>query len=52
MQVNEAWHRSHPMPAKPTMDQRVEWHTVHAQLCGCRPIPPAVKREMKRRNLV
>ncbi|NUB04111.1 hypothetical protein GBZ48_33410 [Azospirillum melinis] len=38
--MNRNWHEAHPMPAKATRQQRVEWHLEHAQACGCRP-PPA-----------
>ena len=41
--MNEAWHRRHPMPRNPTMDQRAAWHQAHAEACGCREIPPTVK---------
>lgn len=40
--MNEAWHRRHPMPKNPTLDQRAKWHAAHAKACGCRPIPPTV----------
>ena len=40
MSLNAAWHQAHPMPPKPTYEQRVEWHREHARECGCRK-PPA-----------
>jgi hypothetical protein len=40
MALNAAWHEKHPMPAKPTFEQRVRWHEEHARECGCRK-PPA-----------
>lgn len=41
--INAAWHRAHPMPAKPTLADRALWHREHETACGCRPIPPAVR---------
>ena len=40
--MNERWHERHPMPKNPTLAQRVSWHTVHAEQCGCRPMPKTV----------
>jgi len=30
------------MPKNPTAAQRVEWHLVHSEMCGCRPVPPSL----------
>lgn len=38
--MNAKWHARHPMPKRPTVQQRVAWHRAHAKHCGCRPIPP------------
>jgi hypothetical protein len=48
MPINAAWHERHPMPAKPTLAQRVAWHQEHAKHCGCRDIPPAIRIEIDR----
>ena len=45
------WHREHPMPVKPTIDQRVRWHLAHARACGCRPIPRTVLAELRARGI-
>ena len=50
MVVNASWHREHPMPKRPTMDDRIRWHEEHARVCGCRPIPEGVARELRRRR--
>lgn len=50
MTLNEAWHRAHPMPKHPTMDERIRWHQEHVKECGCRPIPESVSEEMTRRG--
>ena len=49
--LNRAWHDAHPMPANPTLDQRVEWHLAHTVHCGCRPIPRLVLEELARRGI-
>lgn len=48
MAINAAWHASHPMPARATLAERVQWHLAHAKHCGCRPIPTSVQREIER----
>jgi hypothetical protein len=48
MGLNAAWHRTHPMPARPTLAQRVRWHLAHAKHCACRPIPGTVRAELRR----
>ncbi len=47
--MNEEWHRAHPMPEHPSLDQRVAWHKEHAEACGCREIPPGIRDELARR---
>jgi hypothetical protein len=49
--INAAWHRAHPMPKNPTLDQRIEWHLAHARACGCRKIEGKLLAEMKRRGI-
>ena len=34
--INREWHEAHRMPKSPTRDQRGEWHSAHADECGCR----------------
>lgn len=41
--LNAAWHERHPMPARPTLDQRITWHREHEKRCGCRPMPAKLK---------
>lgn len=50
MPINETWHRAHPMPKNPTVDERIRWHEDHAVQCGCRPIPDGLKKEIARRR--
>jgi hypothetical protein len=49
--INAAWHRANPMPKNPTMDQRIAWHTAHAEACGCRAIAGKLAEEFSRRGL-
>jgi hypothetical protein len=46
MPINAAWHRKHPMPKNPTVEQRVAWHREHAVECACRPVPPKLRALM------
>jgi len=49
--TNAAWHRAHPMPKNPSLDQRIAWHLEHAKHCGCRPIAGKIREEMQRRGI-
>ena len=48
MTLNAEWHRRNVMPKNATTEQRIAWHVEHAKFCGCRPIPPKLKRLMGR----
>jgi len=50
--INAEWHRAHPMPKNPTLDQRVAWHVAHARNCGCREMPDKIRAEAIRRGLI
>jgi len=49
MPINATWHRAHPMPKNPTLDERIRWHEDHSVQCGCRPIPEGLKKEITKR---
>jgi len=49
--MNAAWHKAHPIPKNPTLDQRVAWHLDHARNCGCRPIAGKIRDEMLKRGI-
>ncbi|HEX5169366.1 MAG TPA: hypothetical protein VFW11_09335 [Cyclobacteriaceae bacterium] len=51
MKINAAWHRQHPMPDHPTIEQRIEWHLEHKKHCACRDIPVKLREEMKKRKI-
>lgn len=46
-----AWHRTHPMPNNPSLDQHVKWHAEHAAVCACRAVPKTVLRELDARRV-
>jgi len=50
MKLNKEWHRAHPMPANPTLEQRIKWHLEHQQHCACRKIPGKLAEEIKRKE--
>jgi hypothetical protein len=49
--LNKEWRLAHPMPRKPTLDQRIEWHLQHRAFCACRAIPPRLLAEMTARGI-
>lgn len=48
--MNARWHKAHPMPANPTLDQRLRWHVAHAKACDCREMPASIVAELARRG--
>ena len=48
--INAAWHATYPMPPMATVEQRIAWHLAHAKHCRCRPIPPKLRAQIRRRN--
>lgn len=49
--MNKEWHLDHPMPHKPTLEQRIAWHLEHHKNCKCREIPEKLLEEMKKRKI-
>jgi hypothetical protein len=50
--INVDWHKQHPMPKHPTIDQRIEWHVEHLKHCRCRTdLPESLKDEMVKRGM-
>jgi len=45
--MNSEWHNKHPMPPRPTLEKRIEWHLDHAKNCACRPIPATLEAKIK-----
>lgn len=49
--MNREWHLANRMPPNATEDQRIAWHTAHAQACGCRKIEGGVAALFRKRGL-
>jgi hypothetical protein len=47
--INATWHKSHPMPAHATPQQRLRWHVAHAKACGCRKLTAAMLQKLRLR---
>jgi hypothetical protein len=52
MAINEEWHKKHKMPKTASMDEKINWHYEHRKVCGCRPPPKNVLKELEERNLL
>jgi len=37
--LNKVWHQNNRMPAKATLEQRIQWHQEHQKHCACREVP-------------
>jgi hypothetical protein len=49
MKINKEWHDKNVMPKNPTQQQRIDWHLEHQKQCGCRPIPPKLLEEIRKK---
>ena len=52
MAINREWHAIHKLGRKATLEERLNWHAIHAANCGCREMPPTIKRELQARGLL
>ncbi|RYE87309.1 MAG: hypothetical protein EOP19_04610 [Hyphomicrobiales bacterium] len=52
MKLNAEWHLTHPMPPRPTLEDRIHWHLAHAANCSCRIMPESIRKEIEARDLV
>ena len=48
--LNRTWHQNNRMPAKATLQQRIEWHKEHQKHCGCREVPKSLKKYFSARK--
>jgi hypothetical protein len=48
--MNKEWHSKNPMPAKATLDQRVDWHKEHQKHCACRQAPKSLLPYLKKKK--
>ena len=52
MKINKDWHDAHKLPRTANLEQRLTWHLKHAAACGCREMPPTIRRELESRGLL
>jgi peptidoglycan/xylan/chitin deacetylase (PgdA/CDA1 family) len=45
--MNKDWHAANPMPKRPTLQQRIDWHREHQNHCACREIPKSLLPHLK-----
>jgi hypothetical protein len=50
--TNRQWHEEHHMPTNASVEQRLQWHLLHAKNCACRPIPQSILALMQSRGIV
>jgi len=46
VKINKEWHLANRMPEKPTLEEKINWHILHARNCSCRPIPDSIKKDI------
>jgi len=47
--MNAEWHWTHRMPRRATKERRLQRHMKHDGQYDCRPMPPALAKELLRR---
>jgi hypothetical protein len=45
--MNKLWHDKNKMPAKATLEQRINWHKQHQEHCACREAPKDLLKYFK-----
>jgi len=50
MTINRQWHEAHKLPRNASLEERIDWHMLHAEHCGCRPMPDSIRRELEARG--
>jgi hypothetical protein len=48
--LNRQWHLAHRLPRQASLEQRLEWHLLHAANCTCRDMPENIRRELEARG--
>jgi hypothetical protein len=51
MKINKEWHSANKMPKNPTLDEKVNWHMMHARNCQCRKLEGKILEEIKKREI-
>lgn len=52
MAINSTWHLTHKLPRTAKLEERLTWHVQHAAECGCRDMPPTIRRELEHRGIL
>ncbi|MFH0884535.1 MAG: hypothetical protein V1861_02395 [Candidatus Micrarchaeota archaeon] len=52
LRINTGWHDKNRIPVGATFEQRLEWHLAHSRSCNCRPAPPKIAEELRKRGLL
>lgn len=50
MKLNREWHLQHKLPRNATLQERLDWHALHAANCHCRDMPVSIRRELEARG--
>jgi hypothetical protein len=45
--MNKVWHAENKMPAKATLEERIQWHREHQLHCACRKAPKSLSPHIK-----
>lgn len=46
MGINIDWHKTHKMPAKLSLKEKIKWHKEHQIECTCRPVPHEITEKL------
>lgn len=50
MKLNREWHLAHKLPRNASLEERLNWHMLHAENCRCREMPDTIRRELEARG--
>ncbi|MGN6486789.1 MAG: hypothetical protein ACTHLT_03065 [Devosia sp.] len=50
MKLNREWHLAHKLPRNASLEERLNWHMLHAENCQCREMPDTIRRELEARG--
>lgn len=50
MKLNREWHLTHKLPRNASLEERLNWHMLHAENCRCREMPESIRRELEARG--
>jgi hypothetical protein len=50
MKLNREWHLQHKLARNASLEERINWHMLHAENCQCREMPVSIRRELEARG--